>query len=237
MLIGMIISVFLRQIIPSQGIQRPKIPYIIPSLLHVILSFIGMIPALFLPETSRNEIERKLMPLMYIGITLTNIPFLVYITVLHGGVSNLVLPARIYLFAVLYSFMLMLFMGLFHLGINTSKITQFTLLGAAGCMLIVIMAPLSISAHPLEPNRWITDNTFSLLPLMMSVLAVFNYVALYIREKTQHILFRSGSISLVIIGHFLYLSRINTATVWIGILLFAAGIVIGIPRGRFSQLQ
>lgn len=241
---GLALYIVLHQLIPSQ-ISSPEqenltlhIPNAFATLLHILLSFIGMIPALYLPATSRNEIERALMPPLYLMMTLTNIPVLGFMTVLtYGGALPLSFIARIHIFAILFTGMLMLFMGLFHLGINTSKIRQFFLLTAAGCMLLASFVPISPATNPLDQRLWITDRRFMILPAIMGFLALFNYLALYIRERSQQILFRGVSVSFIIAGHTLYTVRPSSASVWIGLALIAGGFIVGIPRGRFSQIQ
>ena len=213
-------------------------PYLFPTLLHIILSFIGMIPALYLPPTSRNEIERKLMPPMYLSMTLSHIPVIAQVMAYKGtGFIGIGVIARLYVFATLFTMILMLFMGLFHLGINTSKIFQFTVLAALGSILITVLVPLSAALHPMDPSQWIVDRQFYFIPVGVGVLASFNYFAIYFREQSQHALFQSGSLILIIGGYLLHLLWINPTTVWVGTILFAIGIVIGIPRGRFSQIQ
>ena len=237
--------IVLHQLVPAQffpierrGDLSLHVPYATATLLHIILSFVGMLPALYLPATSRNEIERALMPPMYLMMTLTNISVIGFMAVLTpGGVLTLSTIARIHIFAVLFTGMLMLFMGLFHLGINTSKIRQFSLLTAAGCMLMASFVPISPTLNPLDLKLWLTDQRFMLLPVIMGILAIFNYLALYLRERSQHILFRGVSVSFIIAGHTLYTVRPSAVSVWIGIALIAGGFVVGIPRGRFSQIQ
>ena len=236
-LIATIIPLLLQQVLPVRS-KVPHVDYLVATLLHLIFSFVGMIPALRLPATGRNEIERDLLPLMYLMISLSDIPVASYVLAYgFGGMIPLSYIARIYIFAVLFSVMLMLYMGLFHLGINTSKIVSFTIIAVTGGLLLVSMVPLSVNLHPVDHSRWVADNHFKLLVLLMGLLAIFNYVALAIRERTQHMLFRSISISLIITGNLLYLSRAHASVIWAGIILFAIGIFIGIPRGRFSQLQ
>ena len=236
-LIIAVVPLLLQQILPVRSTE-PQIDYLVPVLLHLILSCLGMIPALNLPATGRNEIERDLLPLMYLMISLSDIPVASY-ALIHGfnGLITLTFIARIHIFAVLFTVVLMLYMGLFHLGINTGKIVSFTVIAATGCLLLTSLVPLAVHLHPFAYERWVADNHFRILVVIMALLAIFNYVALAIRERTQHMIFRATSISLVIAGHLLYLSRAHAAAVWIGIILFAAGILVGIPRGRFSQLQ
>jgi hypothetical protein len=244
LLSGLALFIFLHQLIPTQFAfigevkAAPEVPYAGQTVLHIILSFVGMIPALSLPATSRNEIERALMPPMFLMMTLTNVSVIGFMTVLTtGGTIALTTIARIHLFAVLFATMLMLFMGLFHLGINTSKITQFSLLAAAGCLLIASLVPIAPALNPLDQRLWIIDRRFMILPSIIGVIAIFNYLALYLRERSQHILFRGVSISLIIAGHTLYTLRPGTVVVWLGIMLLTGGFIVGLPSGRFSQIQ
>ncbi len=228
---------WLGQLLPGK-FDQDYVSYLPATGLHLLLTLAGTISALFLPMTSRNEIERDLMPPLFICMALTDIPIIIYLV--SRGV--LTLPcisciARIAIFAVLFSGILMVYLGLFHLGINTGKIIPFAVLGAAGSLLISTTVPLSVARYPFEPSQWITNRQLIFVPLLFGILAIFNYIALYIRERTKHIMFRAISISLVIVGHLLYLHRVHPSMVWAGVVLFALGTVVGIPRGRFSQLQ
>jgi hypothetical protein len=80
---------------------------------------------------------------------------------------------------------------------------------------------------------WVTDGKFLLVPILLGGIAIFNYVALLSRERTQYTVFRSASLMAITLGNLLY---IDPRTTWLGILLFAIGIAMGIPKERFSQI-
>ncbi len=244
--LGILIPITLiiaRQIIPSLFTSAPieitSVSYFaLPAFIHILISFLGMLPALLLPQTSRNSIERFLLPPIYMTITLLNIPVVVmYLFFKGASVIGFSVWGRVYLFALLFGAILLLFIGLFHFGINTGKLLQFTLIAAAGCMLLAILVPLSVALHPLDPIAWVMDKRFYGLPILLGILSIFNFVALLLRERTQHNLFRNMSLMLILVGNFLYLARFAIIVSWIGVAFFALGVLISVPRGRFSQIQ
>jgi len=137
------------------------------------------------------------------------------------------------LFSLLFSSLMLLFIGMFHLGINTSRIFRYSLLAALGCVLFTLFVPLQVAVYPLERSLWVTDGKFLLVPILLGGIAIFNYVALLSRERTQYTVFRSASLMAITLGNLLY---IDPHTTWLGILLFAIGIAMGIPKERFSQI-
>jgi hypothetical protein len=234
-LILMVLYLIVRHLIPTNHTQgTPLSGYLVPTLLHLVLSFVGMIPALYLPATSRNDIERKLMPPMYITMTLMDIQVLLHLEII--GIFGYLGPtaiAKIHLFSLLFSSLMLLFIGMFHLGINTSRIFRYSLLAALGCVLFTLFVPLQVAVYPLERSLWVTDGKFLLVPILLGGIAIFNYVALLSRERTQYTVFRSASLMAITLGNLLY---IDPHTTWLGILLFAIGIAMGIPKERFSQI-
>ncbi|MDD3365954.1 MAG: hypothetical protein PHS67_01680 [Sphaerochaetaceae bacterium] len=236
------ILLILRYIIPSLFTSTPRtihsaLYFVPPLLIHLLLSYLGMLPAIFLPRTSRNSIERSLLPPLYMTITLTDIPVVITYLYLSGQSSiSFSFIGRIYLFAVLLSTMFLLYMGLFHFGINTGRLLQYILITIAGCLLVSMLVPLSVALDPLHPKNWFADKQFYWLPLFLGVLSAFNYIVLFLRENTQHNLFRYLSLLLILVGNFVYIARFNVIASWIGVVLYASGVLISVPRGRFSRL-
>lgn len=240
---GITVSILIRQAIPTYFNTRPladampPLP-MVPTLLHIILSFVGMVPSLYLPDTSRNEIERRLLPPLFITITIIDISVVATFMFLTGaGSIGFTAIGRIHLFSILFSSTILLLIGLFHIGINTGKLLQFTLLSASGCLLIASLVPLSVAMYPMETSKWYADRQFLWVPAIMGVVSIVNYISLYLREQTQHNLFRSVSFTCIIVGNILYLTTLNAFFLWLGIALYGIGIFVGIPRGRFSQLE
>ena len=240
---GITVFISIRQAIPTYFNTRPlehaTPPFsMVPTLLHIILSFVGMVPSLYLPDTSRNEIERRLLPPLFITITAIDISVVATFMFLTGvGSIGFTAIGRIHLFSILFSSTILLLIGLFHIGINTGKLLQFTLLSASGCLLIASLVPLSVAMYPMETSKWYADRQFLWVPAIMGVVSIVNYISLYLREQTQHNLFRSVSFTCIIVGNILYLTTLNAFFLWLGIALYGIGILLGIPRGRFSQLE
>lgn len=236
-------TLYIRQVIPSLLYSTVvaggrSSSFLLQTICHIALSFAGALPALRLPDTSRNEIERTLLPPMYVSLTLVDIQVVgAYMAINASGGAGFTFIARTHVFALLFAMSLLLLMGLFHIGINTGKLIQFTLLAATGSLLIANMVPLSVALSPTEPAFWYAHRQFLLVPAALGLLGSFTYTTLYIRERTQHNLFRSISFAGIVLGNILYVTRWGSFSVWMGVLLFAAGIASGIPRDRFSQLQ
>ncbi|MDD3823493.1 MAG: hypothetical protein PHR90_09305 [Sphaerochaetaceae bacterium] len=237
------IMVLLRQMIPNilqartaEGSETAR--FLVPMMFHILFTFVGMIPSLRLPDTSRNEIERNLLPLTFFSFTVMDISIVAsYVSMRGQGSMDFSFIGRLHLFAMLFGMTLLLLMGLFHIGINTGKLWQFTLLTAAGALLIASSVPLSVALYPKDPSLWYADRQFLILPWALGILSSFTHLSLYIRERTQHNLFRTISFTCISVGNLLFIGRSGTFSVWVGILLLAAGIVMGIPRDGFSQLE
>lgn len=242
-LLWMTVTLLIRQVIPAL-LYNPEtqdgrsVRFLFQTACHIGLSFAGAIPSLRLPDTSRNQIERTLLAPMYLSLTLVDIQVVVaYVMLSKAGAASFSFLARTHVFALLFAMSLLLLMGLFHIGINTGKLIQFTILAATGSLLVAAVIPLSVALNPTEPALWYVDRQFLLVPATLGILGAFTYIALYARERTQHNLFRSISFTCIVLGNILYASRWGSFFVWMGILLFAVGVATGIPRDRFSRLQ
>lgn len=242
-LVSITVTILVRQALPNLAYTQAStknlsVPFLIPLILHILLSVTGIIPSLRLPDTSRNEIERNLSPLMYFFLSLMDIFILVpHMALTATGMASFSFIGKTHVFAMIFFLSLLLLMGLFHMGINTGKLVQFTLLAATGSLLIAALVPLSVALHPSDPSRWPTDRQFFLVPLILGLLGILTHVAIYIRERSQHNMFRSISFTCIVSGNLLYIARAGSITIWMGIFLLAIGITMGIPRDRFSQLQ
>lgn len=234
----------IRQLIPTilntaaMPATSVTVRFLFPTFLHILFSFMGTLPSIRLADTSRNEIERNLLPPIFFSLTLVDIFILApYMAMANNGVAGFSLIGRIHVFALLFAMTLLLLIGLFHIGINTSRLLQFPVLALAGCLLVASSVPLSVALNPTEPALWYADRLFMMVPATIGILAAFTYYALYHREQSQHNLLRSISFMCIALGNILYVGRWGVVSVWLGLLLFTAGILLGIPRDRFAPLQ
>lgn len=204
-----------------------------PSIVHLVISCIGAVPPLFLPQNSRNEVERRLLPLLFFAFALSDVPIFV-ISSLFGTFSFLPFSviSRVYVFSLLFSTLLLLFSALFHLGINTSKLSQFILLGLVIALLIASLVPLSVAGFPLQINQWISGPLFIILLAILNIISCVNYMIIYFRERSRHNLLRCGGFVFLSVANILLMTRSGLYAIWTGVLFYAAGVLLVSLRGR-----
>jgi len=145
--------------------------------------------------------------------------------------------ARLYVVAMLFSMCLALFQSLFHVGINTGKLLQYMLLAFAFSVLVGSLIPLSVSQYPYNPTQWFFYPNFIYVPVVIGLLSVITAIMLMLKERDQYVILRHVSMILIVSGNSLYFTRMNNVVLLVALILFSLGIVLGIPRQRFSQLQ
>ncbi|MGI6433163.1 MAG: hypothetical protein ACOXZ4_04825 [Sphaerochaetaceae bacterium] len=204
------------------------------AIAHMLISYVGLFPSLKLPDTSRNEIERHLLPLLFLSLTLINAFVAIELT------SRYINPsfwAKVHLFALIFSMLLLLLLGLFRTGINAGRLFQYTFTALLLSLLLAAMIPLSVPLNPFEPSVWMRQEKVYLIVLLLGLLALASFSFLLAREKDQYSRLRNISFCCIVLGNILYGSRLSLASVWAGVVLYAVGLVLGIPHQRFSQLQ
>lgn len=224
---------------PQTGSPAKDMPsdLLFPPAIHVAASFFGMVQSLFLLDNSRNGIERRILPPMFITLILTNIHVVALHAVSAGnGYLSFTSIGRLRVFAMLFSSSLMLISGLFHFGINIQKMGQYMVVGAAFSFLVAAFAPLSVSNNPTAPQHWVADPLFPWVLAVLGIIGCISYAAVYNRERTQYNLFLCGGFMCIIIGNTLIMTRPGGPAVWSGTILYAAGMILNSSRGRFSGI-
>lgn len=213
------------------------VQFIIPTMLHIVLSFLATFPSRRLPDTSRNELERRLLPLAFLNLSLMNIflviPFNAQRYILKIPYTFI---GRLYIFAISFFFSLFLFLALFQFAINTSKFRTYISITFLANVLVAATLPLSVTLHIEEPSLWFSPYLYTIFALL-ALLAIISFIALALKERELFNLLENSSSVLIVLGNFLYVIRLESITMWIGLSLFAVGIILSIPRERFAQLQ
>ncbi|MHC1691655.1 MAG: hypothetical protein AB9828_01350 [Sphaerochaetaceae bacterium] len=200
--------------------------YIFPISLHIILSLIGSIP-LYLQTTSRNDMEKKLLPLLLLVLTLADIRILPWHLLLTGNtLLDPTLISTIYRFSQIFGVFLLLLAGMFQQGLNAIKYGQFLMLGSAISLLVALLAPDSAYGVSLAEAPILIDSTLRSTLLIMEALASLNFIVVYIKESNQQNLIRGLGFLLLILGNRLLGANSNLLVTIAGALAYLAALIL-----------
>lgn len=211
--------------IPISVFSRQMLPVIVTALVSLIGSF-----PLSLRDTSRMVMERRLLPLLFLSYTLCGIK----VIPLHSLATSSTLVgastiAVIHQAALLFSTFIVLTIGLFQQGINMFKIGHLIFIGALACLLLALISP--VSANTLQA---VHTGTFSSLPvtlanILMAMIAILCYIAIFLHEKTRHNAIRCGGFILLITGSLLMATFSTGIVQFFGTIAYAAGVFMVSP--------
>jgi hypothetical protein len=207
------------------------------TFIHLIFSVIGMFLVLFFPYSLRNKVESNLLPLLFLVIPLANVPAIVEYALLGElSISTLHPFAQLFTFAQLFFLVVALFLSLFHFGINTSRIPLYTVVAFILVAFLALLIPTTPAIAPHNPALWIKGSLFFHITLLLVVLAIVSFVVLFFRELTLNSLLSYLSLSFIVAGNYLCFVAYGRSGALVGLALYALGVVMRLPRGRFSQL-
>jgi hypothetical protein len=211
--------------------------FYLPAALHPLFSFVGSLLALRFSDNSRNEIERTILPILYLCFTFLNIPTLTTAMLLNTNYFfSLNFLGTIYIFALIFALVLLLLMGLFHFGINKGKLAQFIVLSALASLLVALTLPLSIATNPFESSLWVGSSFYFML-LILTIIAAITFITIFLRDRNSYTFIRVISLLTVSSGSIFYVYRPSLVVTYLGLVLFIGGTLIGMPRERLTQLQ
>jgi hypothetical protein len=200
--------------------------YIFPISLHIILSLIGSIP-LYLQTTSRNDMEKKLLPLLLLVLTLADIRILPWHLLLTGNtLLDPTLISTIYRFSQIFGVFLLLLAGMFQQGLNAIKYGQFLMFGSAISLLVALLAPDSAYGVSLTEAPILIDSALRSMLLIMEALACLNFIVVYIKESNQQNLIRGLGFLLLILGNRLLGANGNLLVTITGALAYLAALIL-----------
>jgi len=200
--------------------------YIFPISLHIILSLIGSIP-LYLQTTSRNDMEKKLLPLLLLVLTLADIRILPWHLLLTGNtLLDPTLISTIYRFSQIFGVFLLLLAGMFQQGLNAIKYGQFLMLGSAISLLVALLAPDSAYGVSLAEAPILIDSALRSTLLIMEALASLNFIVVYIKESNQQNLVRGLGFLLLILGNRILGANGNLLVTIAGALAYLAALIL-----------
>lgn len=211
--------------------------YLIATIIMLISTFIGFINSLSLPPTSRNEVEKIILPIVFISFSFLIMPSIInYLLVGRIFVISFTYLARLYLFSAYFSFSLLVISGIFSLGINASKMSRYILFIAVLTIFIASMMDLDIASFPQRSMMW-TNRIMLISSLsVIAVVGCINYWAIYVRESTQHNMLKAVRIMLILVGIVGFISFPESIISLISILFYTVGVFFGLSRKRFNQL-
>ncbi len=211
--------------------------YVVGVILFIIGTYIGLIHAITLPSSSKNDVEKFIMPIIFFSFSFLAIPTCVNYLLIHGiYLFPLALFGKIYLGITFYSFCLLVLLGIYSIGINTSKMHQHIILMGLCIVFIVNLMPVNTTLFPQHYLQWTSTYLFVTILVALTIISLFNMWAIYIKESTQHNLLRAIRLTLIQTGALGFILNPFSYLNYVFILLYLAGIAIGFSRERFSQL-
>ena len=211
--------------------------YTIGSIVFVIGTYIGLIHSITLPSSSKNDIEKIVLPVVFFCFALLNIPSLVNYFLLNNiHLLPLSIIGKGYIGIAFFSFSLMVLLGIYTLGINTSKMYHHIILVGLLILFIVTLIPMNTSLYPQEYLKWSNPFLFITILALLTALSLFNMWSVYIKESTQHNLLRAVRLTLIQVGALGFIVFPAPYTNYFFVFMYIVGITIGFSRERFSQL-
>lgn len=205
----------------------------ITTIIHLVAAFVGSLALLRLPEDSRNETDRILLPIFYFAFSLSNIFGLAFSP---KAVLSFSIIGKTYIFSISFAFFILLLFGLFHIGINKVKLFSFTSIAFLGAILLANIIPHSISLNINQRVMWFPKLSFPIFIGVLTVLSLINFIELYLRDTSRHNLIKLISMATIAIGSFLYVLRPNIYLLWASVVLFSVGVILSIPRNTYTTL-
>ena len=240
LVLSLLIRVVLIQPIDSFAtrllMQIPPL-YLIATIIMLMANFIGFINSLSLPPTSRNEVEKIILPIVFISFSLLIMPsFINYLLIGHIFAISFTFLARLYLFSAYFSFSLLVISGIFSLGINSSKMGRYIILIGVLALFIASMMDLNIVLYPQQSIKWTNREMFLSSLSVIAVVSCINYWAIYVKESTQHNMLKAMRIMLILIGTIGFISFPESVLSLVSALFYTVGVFFGLSRRRFNQL-
>ncbi len=203
------------------------------SLLFVIASGLGVLGALRLPPTSKNEIERMVSPITFTIMTFFTLPLISSFLLLE---QKYVIVEKLYLIVIFMALSFFIVTGVFQMGINSSRIKRFyALIPLLSIWVSVLTPPFSqtsdiglLGAHLPRAVPFIMG--------IMTVITLITYWALYFSNKSRFVLVRALRTTFVLFGVCFFVLGTNTAQALAGSLLYTIGTSLGFYRGRSNLL-
>ncbi|MDC7244740.1 MAG: hypothetical protein PQJ47_02345 [Sphaerochaetaceae bacterium] len=238
--ISLLLRSAIRQAVETSSdtlVQMIDTNQIITAILFAAGTYIGEIHSLLLPSTSKNDVDRTILPIVFFFFSLLYIPTLVgYLQVNSLYIFPLALFGKIYIGSAFYSFVLLVLTGIYSVGINASKMYQHIIVTAVISLFIVSLIPVNSALYPLEYLRWTSSTLFISVISVLTALSVFTIWSVNKKESTQYSLLRSIRLTLIQIGAAGYILTPHSRINYLCIALYLAGIGLGFYRDRFSQL-
>ncbi len=231
----LIVRIYLRMPIENETTRILSLihPLYTPaSLLFAVASGLGVWGALRLRPTSRNEVERTLSPITFTLFTFFTLPVFSAFLILKNQYPMLEKFYLVFLFMALSFYVVT---GIFQMGMNTSRIRRFYVLIPLLAVWIATLAPVFSSQS--------TGLLFTRLPAIiialiaaLSIISMITYWGLYLTNRSRFTLIRALRTTCVLIGAFIFVSRMNTPSALAGASIYTIGTSLGFYRGRSELL-
>jgi len=207
--------------------------YVTSSFLFIIASGIGFFGILRLRPTSRNEVEKTVLPLTYTLFLFFTLPTISSALYLETRYFNLERP---YIAILFMAFSFFLVTGVFQMGMNSSRVHRFyPFIPLLSFWVASLIPPYTqVTGKGLITSR--LPPMILLIALTLSFVTVLTYWGHFLQSRTRQTLVKAMRTTLVLSGGFVFVFGMNSSISLAGAVLYISGTSLGLYRGRSNLL-
>ncbi len=207
------------------------------SLLFVLGSAIGVIASLRLRPTSKNEVEKMILPVTYSFITLFSLPMISFFLIMEQrAVANPIFLEKLYTAILVLVFSFFVISAVFQLGMNSSKVYRFLWIVPLSSVWISTLIPPFTQQESASLHAAALPSAVILIITILALVALASYWGLYLSKMSRFNLMKALKTSFVLLGAYLFVVGTHAGIEIAGSLLYMIGTSLGFYRGRSNQL-
>ncbi len=208
----------------------------IPAILHIIVSVTAAILLRYFYR-SQTGIEAQLLPAILLATTMGYVMILPWYTFVSTSIIfSAPTISAIYHFSLLFVALGYMGCALMHNQSMNFNQTQFLMIAFLFSLFPVSIAPITSNSLQEPLVTRMMNNMFSIVLLVIEVLAVITFMIDLVKENNAHERLRDLSFILMTIGNSLQSAYFSTAFNAIGIVLFTGGTIMLISLTRTYQV-
>lgn len=207
--------------------------YVTASFLFIIASGIGFFGILRLRPTSRNEVEKTVLPLTYTLFLFFTLPIISSSLYLETRYINLEKP---YIAILFMAFSFFLVTGVFQMGMNSSRVHRFYPFIPLLSLWVASLIPpyTQVTTKGLITSR--LPSMILLIALTLSFVTILTYWGHFLQSRTRQTLVKALRTTLVLSGVCVFVYGMNSSLALAGAVLYISGTSLGLYRGRSNLL-
>ncbi len=207
--------------------------YITSSILFIIASGLGFFGILRLRPTSRNEVEKTVLPLTYTLFLFFTLPVTSAYLHLETMYINL---ERIYIAILFMAFSFFVVTAVFLMGMNSSRVNRFYPFIPLLSFWVASMIPpyTQVTGRGLITSEM--PAMVTLITLTLTLVTILTYWGHFLQSRTRQTLIKALRTTLVLSGVFLFVRGMNGTLSLAGAVLYISGTSLGLYRGRSNLL-